>query len=208
MHNCKTNHSYRSEPFLILTVLCLATAFQLHAAPKAKKPAVNLKADPEPAFQLRRYAWSGKLPLSILTLGIFLQAACNVLVGTSLAFVVLSVRPDVNPWPMLPELVAKLAAATVLGFNNCAISCCAAAGLPLRLGTATLYSVDNSNSGGNKPIKVTPGVYKISVAWVQPSGVPVDLSVTSAPAAAPVAFALAAMVFMAIAPLGCSDTGV
>lgn len=57
-----------------------------------------------------------KLDMRILTLGIFLQAACNVLVGTSLAFVVLSVRPDVNPWPMLPELVAKLAAATVLGF--------------------------------------------------------------------------------------------
>ncbi len=57
-----------------------------------------------------------KLDMRILTLGIFLQAACNVLVGTSLAFVILSVRPDINPWPMLPELVAKLAAATVLGF--------------------------------------------------------------------------------------------
>lgn len=28
---------------------------------------VNLKDDPEPAYQLRRYAWSAKLPLSILT---------------------------------------------------------------------------------------------------------------------------------------------
>jgi hypothetical protein len=34
---------------------------------EAKKPAVNIKADVEPAFQLRRYAWSAKLPLSILT---------------------------------------------------------------------------------------------------------------------------------------------
>jgi len=34
---------------------------------EAKKPAVNVKADAGPAYQLRRYAWSGKLPLSILT---------------------------------------------------------------------------------------------------------------------------------------------
>ena len=34
---------------------------------EAKKPAVNIKNDPEPAYQLRRYAWSAKLSLSILT---------------------------------------------------------------------------------------------------------------------------------------------
>src|SRR6266581_1651849 len=34
---------------------------------EAKKPRVNLKDEREPAFQLRRYAWSAKLPLSILT---------------------------------------------------------------------------------------------------------------------------------------------
>jgi len=34
---------------------------------EAKKPSVNLKEDPAPAFQLRRYAWSSKLPLSLLT---------------------------------------------------------------------------------------------------------------------------------------------
>lgn len=34
---------------------------------EAKKPAVNIKDDPSPAFQLRRYAWSSKLPLSILS---------------------------------------------------------------------------------------------------------------------------------------------
>jgi hypothetical protein len=34
---------------------------------EAKKPAVNLKDDISPAYQLRRYAWSAKLPLSILT---------------------------------------------------------------------------------------------------------------------------------------------
>jgi len=34
---------------------------------EAKKPSVNIKEDVEPAFQLRRYAWSAKLPLSIVT---------------------------------------------------------------------------------------------------------------------------------------------
>jgi hypothetical protein len=34
---------------------------------EAKKPAVNLKDDSAPAYQLRRYAWSGKLPLSVLS---------------------------------------------------------------------------------------------------------------------------------------------
>src|SRR6266571_1665234 len=34
---------------------------------EAKKPAINLKDATEPAFQLRRYAWSAKLPMSILT---------------------------------------------------------------------------------------------------------------------------------------------
>ncbi|MCI0463898.1 MAG: N-6 DNA methylase [Gemmataceae bacterium] len=34
---------------------------------EAKKPYVNIKDDPAPAYQLRRYAWSAKLPLSILT---------------------------------------------------------------------------------------------------------------------------------------------
>jgi hypothetical protein len=34
---------------------------------EAKKPAVNLKENPEPAYQVRRYAWSAQLPVSILT---------------------------------------------------------------------------------------------------------------------------------------------
>jgi hypothetical protein len=34
---------------------------------EAKKPAVGLETDPEPAYQLRRYAWTSKLPLSIVT---------------------------------------------------------------------------------------------------------------------------------------------
>ena len=34
---------------------------------EAKKPSVNIKEDYAPAFQLRRYGWSAKLPLSILT---------------------------------------------------------------------------------------------------------------------------------------------
>ena len=34
---------------------------------EAKKPSVSLRGDVGPAYQLRRYAWSAKLPLSILT---------------------------------------------------------------------------------------------------------------------------------------------
>lgn len=34
---------------------------------EAKKPFVSIKSDPEPYYQLRRYAYSAKLPLSILT---------------------------------------------------------------------------------------------------------------------------------------------
>ncbi|MBS3739704.1 MAG: type I restriction enzyme HsdR N-terminal domain-containing protein, partial [Psychroflexus sp.] len=34
---------------------------------EAKKPSIDIKKDPSPAYQLRRYAWSAKLPLSILT---------------------------------------------------------------------------------------------------------------------------------------------
>lgn len=34
---------------------------------EAKKPSVSISADAKPAFQLRRYGWSAKLPLSILT---------------------------------------------------------------------------------------------------------------------------------------------
>ena len=34
---------------------------------EAKKPSVSIKDQPNPAYQLRRYAWSAKLPLSLLT---------------------------------------------------------------------------------------------------------------------------------------------
>jgi len=34
---------------------------------EAKKPSICIKDDPAPAFQVRRYAWSAKLPLSIVT---------------------------------------------------------------------------------------------------------------------------------------------
>ena len=34
---------------------------------EAKKPSINLKDEITPAYQLRRYAWSAHLPLSILT---------------------------------------------------------------------------------------------------------------------------------------------
>jgi predicted type IV restriction endonuclease len=45
--------------------------FRIGGSPKffleAKRPSVAIKDDPAPAYQLRRYAWTGKLPLSILT---------------------------------------------------------------------------------------------------------------------------------------------
>ena len=34
---------------------------------EAKKPSVSIADDPKPAFQLRRYGWSAKLPISVLT---------------------------------------------------------------------------------------------------------------------------------------------
>ena len=34
---------------------------------EAKKPSVDIRDAPSPAFQVRRYAWSAKLPISILT---------------------------------------------------------------------------------------------------------------------------------------------
>src|SRR3990172_1220090 len=34
---------------------------------EAKKPSIDIKRDASPAFQLRRYGWTEKLPLSILT---------------------------------------------------------------------------------------------------------------------------------------------
>jgi uncharacterized membrane protein YbhN (UPF0104 family) len=57
-----------------------------------------------------------RLGMNILGLGVLMQTACSIMVGVSLGFVILAVKPEVNPWPMLPELVAKMAAATVLGF--------------------------------------------------------------------------------------------
>jgi adenine-specific DNA methylase len=34
---------------------------------EAKKPSVNIGINPEPAFQIRRYGWSAKLPINLLT---------------------------------------------------------------------------------------------------------------------------------------------
>jgi len=34
---------------------------------EAKKPAVNIETNPEPAYQIRRYAWSAKVPISLLS---------------------------------------------------------------------------------------------------------------------------------------------
>lgn len=56
------------------------------------------------------------LGVKLLTQGVLLQSTCCVFVAISLACVIKSVRPEYDPWPVLPSLVAKLAAATVLGF--------------------------------------------------------------------------------------------
>lgn len=46
---------------------------------EAKKPRVKIKTDPEGAFQLRRYGWSAKLPLSVLTnFGEFAVYDCRI----------------------------------------------------------------------------------------------------------------------------------
>lgn len=57
-----------------------------------------------------------QLGMKILLLGVLLQTCCIILMGASLALTIQAVRPGYNPWPILPELVAKLATATVLGF--------------------------------------------------------------------------------------------
>ncbi|HMP17905.1 MAG TPA: hypothetical protein PKD72_12835, partial [Gemmatales bacterium] len=57
-----------------------------------------------------------RLGFRILAAGVVLQTCCSIMLGVSLALVILAVRSDVDVWGMLPALVAKLAAATVLGF--------------------------------------------------------------------------------------------
>ncbi len=47
---------------------------------EAKRPAIHVSADPAPAYQLRSYAWTSKLPLSLLTnFGEFAVYDCRVL---------------------------------------------------------------------------------------------------------------------------------
>lgn len=46
---------------------CFTMAGQKMFFVEAKKPSVNIDKDIKPSYQLRRYAWSAKLPLSILT---------------------------------------------------------------------------------------------------------------------------------------------
>ncbi|MDP3450951.1 MAG: hypothetical protein Q8R87_10240, partial [Anaerolineaceae bacterium] len=43
------------------------TGGHVHFFIEAKKPAVNIESNPEPAFQIRRYGWSAKLNVSLLS---------------------------------------------------------------------------------------------------------------------------------------------
>lgn len=82
---------------------------------EAKKPAVNLKDDISAAFQLRRYAWSAKLPLSILTdFDEFAAYDCRVrpekIDGAAVARTMyLSYRDYVERWDEISSVFSKQA---------------------------------------------------------------------------------------------------
>lgn len=80
---------------------------------EAKKPSVNLKTDPEPAFQLRRYAWSAKLPLSILTnFAEFVVYDCRIRPAQSdraskARVLYLTIDEYVDRWDEISEIFSK-----------------------------------------------------------------------------------------------------
>jgi len=80
---------------------------------EAKKPSIDIKGDPHPAYQLRRYAWSAKLPLSILTdFEEFAVYDCNVRPkqsdGPATARIMYFTYKDyLDKWPDIADIFSK-----------------------------------------------------------------------------------------------------
>ena len=80
---------------------------------EAKKPSIDIKGDPHPAYQLRRYAWSAKLPLSILTdFEEFAVYDCRTRPkqtdGTSTARIMLLTYKDyIDKWDQIADIFSK-----------------------------------------------------------------------------------------------------
>jgi predicted type IV restriction endonuclease len=80
---------------------------------EAKKPSINIKDDPHPAYQLRRYAWSAGLPLSILTdfeeFAVYdCQIKPNQKDGASVARIMYFTYKDyLHKWDRIAEIFSK-----------------------------------------------------------------------------------------------------
>jgi type I restriction-modification system DNA methylase subunit len=80
---------------------------------EAKKPSINIGGDPHPAYQLRRYAWSAKLPVSILTdFEEFAVYDCQMRPkqtdGTSTARIMfLTYKDYIDQWSKIADIFSK-----------------------------------------------------------------------------------------------------
>jgi len=80
---------------------------------EAKKPSINIGGDPHPAYQLRRYAWSAKLPVSILTdfeeFAVYdCQTRPKQTDGTSAARIMfLTYKDYIDKWDKIADIFSK-----------------------------------------------------------------------------------------------------
>src|SRR4030066_1270805 len=80
---------------------------------EAKKPSVNVKEDIHPAYQLRSYAWSAKLPLSILTdFEEFAVYDCRILPNkkdkaSTARVMIVSFDEYISKWNEIEEIFAR-----------------------------------------------------------------------------------------------------
>ena len=80
---------------------------------EAKKPSVNVKDDIHPAYQLRSYAWSAKLPLSILTdFEEFAVYDCRILPNkkdkaSTARIMIVSFDEYITKWNEIEEIFAR-----------------------------------------------------------------------------------------------------
>ena len=80
---------------------------------EAKKPSVNVKDDIHPAYQLRSYAWSAKLPLSILTdFEEFAVYDCRILPNkkdkaSTARIMIVSFDEYISKWNEIEEIFAR-----------------------------------------------------------------------------------------------------